>query len=412
MINISYLKKKYNLISKLIKFRKKKYLKKIKIILLLHEKSLILIKEINIFNIFLKKNIKQKKKIIYIYKIYKKKYLYINKKINNLLKSLPNIPNKNFYNYKNYKKNIIIYNNIYIYKKYKKKYNHIILGEKYKILDFKISSINIGRGFFTYINKGARLHNSLINFLLEENIKKKYIEFVFPYLITKNCLYGTGQIPNKKKQLYKIYKKNYYLIPTGEVPLINFYKNTIISSNNLPIKNTTYTSCFRKETGHYGIKNKGLKRLHQFDKVEITMITNHKSNVFLKKMMIHIKNTLLKLNIPFRIIRLSAKKLNYTSNLTYDFEIYSLVQKKWFEISSLSNCDIYQSNRLNIKFSKNKKTFLCHTLNGSNLSIPRLIMIILENNQYEKFIKIPNILYKFTSFKKIKKKNEKYYNYK
>ncbi|XBT18772.1 MAG: aminoacyl--tRNA ligase-related protein [Candidatus Shikimatogenerans sp. Tcar] len=196
---------------------------------------------------------------------------------------------------------------------------------------------------------------------------------------------------------------NYYLIPTGEIPLINFHKNKIFNLNELPIKNTTYTSCFRKETGHYGNKNKGLNRLHQFDKVEITMITNQNSYYFFNQMIKHIKNILLKLNLIFRIIRIASKKLNNTSSLTYDFELYSLVQKKWYEISSLSNCETYQSNRLNIKFKNNNNIKLCHTLNGSCLAIPRLIIIILENNQFKKYIKIPNILYKYTNFKKIEK---------
>ncbi|WXB47412.1 MAG: aminoacyl--tRNA ligase-related protein [Candidatus Shikimatogenerans sp. Tmey] len=404
MIKISYIKKNINIFKTYIKFRKKKYIKYIKNILLYQKKKNILNKKINILKFFIKKNnkIKLKNKIINIYRIYKKKIKIINNKLLNLLNLIPNLPNYKYYNIKNYKKNIIIYNNIYIYKKYKKKYNHIILGNKYKILDFIISSQNIGRGFFTYINKGARLHNSLINFLLNENIKKKYIEYVFPYLINKKSLYGTGQLPTKKKKLYKVYNK-YYLIPTGEIPLINFYKNKIFNFNELPIKSTTYTSCFRKETGHYGKKNKGLNRLHQFDKIEIIMITNKNSYIFFKQMIKHIKNILFKLNLLFRIIKISAKKLNNTSSITYDFEIYSLVQKKWFEISSLSNCETFQSNRLNIKFKKNNKINLCHTLNGSCLAIPRLILIILENNQFKKYIKIPNILYKYTNFKKIEK---------
>lgn len=395
MINVSYIKKNKKKILRLIKFRNKKYIKIIKKILFLQKNFIIINNEI----FFLKKILyKKKKKIINFYKKYKKKHIKIKFLLKKLLSLIPNIPNKNFYNKKNYKNNIIIYNNIYIYKKFKKKNNHIVLGKKYKILDFIKSSINVGRGFFTYINKGARLHNSLINFLINENIKKKYIEYVFPYLINKESLYGTGQIPSKKKQLYKI-NNNYYLIPTGEVPLINFHKNKIFNYNKLPIKNTTYTSCFRKETGHYGNKNKGLNRLHQFDKIEITMITNHNSDYYIINMINHIKNILFKLQIPFRIIRLSAKKLNYTANITYDFEIYSFVQKKWFEISSLSNCDTYQSNRLNIKFKKNNKKYLCHTLNGSSLAIPRLIIIILENFQNKNYIKIPNILYKYTNFK-------------
>ncbi|XBT18188.1 MAG: aminoacyl--tRNA ligase-related protein [Candidatus Shikimatogenerans sp. Tser] len=324
MINVSYIKKNKKKILRLIKFRNKKYIKIIKKILFLQKNFIIINNEI----FFLKKILyKKKKKIINFYKKYKKKHIKIKFLLKKLLSLIPNIPNKNFYNKKNYKNNIIIYNNIYIYKKFKKKNNHIVLGKKYKILDFIKSSINVGRGFFTYINKGARLHNSLINFLINENIKKKYIEYVFPYLINKESLYGTGQIPSKKKQLYKI-NNNYYLIPTGEVPLINFHKNKIFNYNKLPIKNTTYTSCFRKETGHYGNKNKGLNRLHQFDKIEITMITNHNSDYYIINMINHIKNILFKLQIPFRIIRLSAKKLNYTANITYDFEIYSFVQKK------------------------------------------------------------------------------------
>uniref|UniRef100_A0AAU7QSQ4 serine--tRNA ligase n=1 Tax=Candidatus Shikimatogenerans sp. AspAUS03 TaxID=3158563 RepID=A0AAU7QSQ4_9FLAO len=403
MILIKKIKKKYNQIIKLLKFKNKDYINIINNILCKHIYLISLEKERLLLNKFLKKNINNnvKKKIINILKIYKNIIKYNKKYINKKLILIPNIPDKS-YKSCNYTKDIIIYNNIYKYKLLKKKIDHIKLGEKYNILNFKISSNNIGTGFYTFINKGAILHDSLINFIINENMNKGYIKYIFPYLINKNSLYGTGQIPDKEKQLYKLKSKNYYLIPTGEVPLINYWKNTVISEKQLPVKGTTYTSCFRKETGHYGIKNKGLKRLHQFDKIEIIMITTRNSNIFLNIMLNHIKNILKKIKVPFRIKKLSIKNLNFTSSLTYDFELYSLVQNKWFEISSLSNCKEFQSNRLNIRYKIKNKYFKCHTLNGSCLSIPRLLMIILENNQKTNYIKIPKIITNFTKFKIIK----------
>ncbi len=238
------------------------------------------------------------------------------------------------------------------------------------------------------------------------NIKCGYKEISFPYLVNEKSVFSTGQFPDKENQMYFLKKEKLYLIPTGEVPLINYYQNKILLEKYLPIKNTTYTSCFRREAGSYGSKVKGLNRIHQFDKVEIIQITkNNLSNIALKEMINHIKNILNILKIKFRIIKLCNKNLGISSYETYDFEVYSLYQKKWLEVSSVSNCTEYQSRRLNLKYKKNNKNFFCHTLNGSSLALPRLIIALLENN-LEKYkdkwiVNIPDVLIPYTGFNKL-----------
>ncbi|AGS33328.1 Seryl-tRNA synthetase [Candidatus Karelsulcia muelleri] len=326
--------------------------------------------------------------------------LFLIKKIKNkifeIIIKIPNFPFEEVK--KNYKE--ILYKRE-ILNNYKKKIDHWELGEKFKLFSTKKGAIISGNGFNVFINKGALLQRSLIQFFLEKNISSGYIEYVLPYIVNINSVYGTGQIPDKKSQMYNI--DNLYLIPTGEVPLINIFKNNIFKESELPIKATTYTSCFRRESGSYGSKVRGLNRLHQFDKVEIIQIsTCQDSYLSFNDMVNHIKYLLRSLNLPFRIIRLCGKDLGFTSALTYDFEVYSPGQKKWLEVSSVSNCTNFQSNRLKLRYRTfDGKIKLCHTLNGSSLAIPRIISAILENNQYKNYIILPKVLIKYMKIDKI-----------
>ncbi|WP_259288522.1 serine--tRNA ligase [Candidatus Karelsulcia muelleri] len=326
--------------------------------------------------------------------------LFLIKKIKNkIFEIIIKIPNLTFEEVKkNYKE--ILYKRE-ILNNFKKKIDHWELGEKFKLFSTKKGAIISGNGFNVFINKGALLQRSLIQFFLEKNISSGYIEYVLPYIVNLNSVYGTGQIPDKKSQMYNI--DNLYLIPTGEVPLINIFKNKIFKESELPIKATTYTSCFRRESGSYGSKVRGLNRLHQFDKVEIVQISTCKdSYLSFNDMVNHIKSLLRSLNLPFRIIRLCGKDLGFTSALTYDFEVYSPGQKKWLEVSSVSNCINFQSNRLKLRYRTfDGKIKLCHTLNGSSLAIPRMISAILENNQYKNYIILPKVLIKYMKIEKI-----------
>lgn len=355
---------------------------------------------------FFSKKIKKNEEIIRNYSSFLKEKLKINlffiKKIKNkifeIIIKIPNLPfeevQKNFF-YILYKREII--NN------YKKKIYHWELGEKFKLFSTKKGAIISGNGFNVFFNKGALLQRSLIQFFLEKNISSGYMEYILPYIVNLNSVYGTGQIPDKKYQMYNINYDNLYLIPTGEVPLINIFKKTIFKESELPIKATTYTSCFRRESGSYGSKVRGLNRLHQFDKVEIIQISTCKdSYLSFNDMVNHIKSLLRSLNLPFRIIRLCGKDLGLTSALTYDFEVYSPGQKKWLEVSSVSNCTNFQSNRLKLRYRTfDGKIKLCHTLNGSSLAIPRIISAILENNQSKNYIIIPKVLIKYMKIDKI-----------
>ncbi|MDH3004871.1 MAG: serine--tRNA ligase [Candidatus Shikimatogenerans sp. JK-2022] len=296
-----------------------------------------------------------------------------------------------------FKKNIkkIIYNNK-IKNKKKKFLSHIELSKKFEIYDNFLASKISSTGNIIYSGIGLKLYNALVRYFIYFNSKKGYKEYKLPYLVNKSSILGTGQYPEKKKEIYKIKKEKLYLIPTGEIPLINIYRNKIFDVKDLPIKSQTYTECFRKEAGSYGKKVKGLNRMHQFGKVEIIEISEEKkSNLRLKKMLKHIKKLLKSLNLIFRIKLLSSKKISNTSSITYDFEVFSVGQKIWLEVSSLSNCLNYQSNNLNIKYKKKNKIYFCHTLNGSSLSIPRILACIIEYYQKKNKIEIPNILLPF-----------------
>ena len=278
--------------------------------------------------------------------------------------------------------------------------NHWDLAKELDIIDFDLGSKITGSGFPVYKGKGAKLQRALINFFLDRNTSAGYTEFQVPHLVNSQSAFATGQLPDKDGQMYHVMNDDFYLIPTAEVPLTNIYRDTKVSIEELPILLTGYTPCFRREAGSYGSDVRGLNRLHQFDKVEIVRLEHpDNSSKALTGMKEHIKSILSELELDFRILNLCAGDLGFTSSITYDFELFSKGQKKWLEISSVSNFKTYQSNRLNLKFkNKDGKNHLLHTLNGSSLALPRVMAGLIENNQSKDGIKIPKALVPFTGF--------------
>jgi seryl-tRNA synthetase len=280
---------------------------------------------------------------------------------------------------------------------------HWELIEKYDIIDFKLGNKITGAGFPVYKGKGARLQRALINFFLDEAEDAGYIEIQPPVLINSDSGRATGQLPDKEGQMYQLMDDDYYLIPTAEVPITNIYRNAILNAEDLPIRNVGYTTCFRREAGSWGAHVRGLNRLHQFDKVEIVQIQKpDNSYKALDEMCDYVKGLLSKLKLPFRMVRLCGGDLGFTSAMTYDMEVYSAAQRKWLEVSSISNLETYQANRLKLRYKdEENKNVLLHTLNGSALALPRLVAAILENNQTDNGILIPEVLIDYTGFKLI-----------
>jgi seryl-tRNA synthetase len=281
---------------------------------------------------------------------------------------------------------------------------HWDLAKKYDIIDFELGNKLTGAGFPVYKGQGARLQRALINFFLEENVRAGYLEIMPPLMVNEDSGFGTGQLPDKEGQMYHVTLDNYYLIPTAEVPVTNIYRDVILDAGDLPVKNTAYTPCFRREAGSYGKDVRGLNRLHQFDKVEIVQIQHpDKSYDTLEEMVNHVESLVRKLELPYRIIKLCGGDMSFTSALTYDFEVYAAAQKRWLEVSSVSNFESFQANRLKLRFREegNKKPVLAHTLNGSSLALPRIVAALLENNQTEHGIIMPQILRTYTGFDKI-----------
>ena len=281
---------------------------------------------------------------------------------------------------------------------------HWDLASKYDIIDFELGNKLTGAGFPVYKGKGAKFQRALINFFLEEAINAGYREFMPPLMVNEDSGFGTGQLPDKEGQMYHVGLDNFYLIPTAEVPVTNIFRDVILSADELPVKCTAYTPCFRREAGSYGKDVRGLNRLHQFDKVEIVQIVHpDKSYETLETMVTHVESIVRKLELPYRILRLCGGDMSFTSALTYDFEVYAAAQDKWLEVSSVSNFESFQANRLKCRFKEtgDKKTRLVHTLNGSALALPRIVAAILENNQTEKGIKVPSVLIPFTGFEYI-----------
>jgi len=277
---------------------------------------------------------------------------------------------------------------------------HWELTDKYDIIDFKLGNKITGAGFPLYKGKGARLQRALINFFLDEAEKAGFREVQPPLMVNEDSGYGTGQLPDKEGQMYHVGVDNLYLIPTAEVPITNIYRNEIVKAEDFPIRNTAYSQCFRREAGSYGADVRGLNRLHQFDKVEIVVIEHpEKSYERLEEMSEYVQGLLVKLELPYRVLRLCGGDLSFTSALTYDMEVYSAAQKRWLEVSSVSNFVDYQANRLKLRYKdENGKTQLAHTLNGSALALPRIVAALLENNQTPEGIKIPKALIPYTGF--------------
>ncbi|NHB67864.1 serine--tRNA ligase [Perlabentimonas gracilis] len=281
---------------------------------------------------------------------------------------------------------------------------HWELAKDFDIIDFELGVKITGSGFPVYKGKGAKLQRALINFFLEENIAAGYREFMPPLMVNEDSAYGTGQLPDKDGQMYHAVADNFYLIPTAEVPVTNIFRDVILNASDFPIKLTAYTPCFRREAGSYGKDVRGLNRLHQFDKVEIVQVQHpDKSYQSLDEMVAHVEGILKKLELPYRIVRLCGGDMSFTSALTYDFEVYSAAQEKWLEVSSVSNFESFQANRLKLRYREEgeKRNLLAHTLNGSSLALPRILAALLENYQDESGINIPKVLQPFCGFERI-----------
>jgi seryl-tRNA synthetase len=278
---------------------------------------------------------------------------------------------------------------------------HWELIKKYDIIDFDLGIKLTGAGFPVYKGKGAKLERALISFFLDEGVKAGYTEIMPPIMVNEDSGFGTGQLPDKEGQMYNVGLDSFYLIPTAEVPVTNIYRDVILNADHLPVKNVAYTPCFRREAGSWGAHVRGLNRLHQFDKVEIVQIAHpDRSYESLVEMVNHVEGLVSSLDLPYRIMRLCGGDMSFTSALTYDFEVWSAAQKRWLEVSSVSNFESFQANRLKCRFKEkgDKQTRLVHTLNGSALALPRIVAAILENNQTEKGIKMPPVLVPYTGF--------------
>lgn len=316
------------------------------------------------------------------------------------LYNIPNVPNSLVPSGKTDQDNEIVKNVGEVPSLHEGALSHWDLAAKYNLIDFELGVKITGAGFPVYRGKGAILQRALINFFLNEAIKAGYEEIIPPLMVNEASGYGTGQLPDKEGQMYHVTEDDLYLIPTAEVPVTNILRDVILAENDFPVKMTGYTPCFRREAGSYGKDVRGLNRLHQFDKVEIVQAV-HPDNSYevLDEMVKHVEGLLEKLELPFRIARLCGGDLGFTSALTYDMEVFSAAQEKWLEVSSISNFETFQANRLKLRFkNKEGKTQLAHTLNGSALALPRILASLLENNQTENGITIPKALVPFTGF--------------
>ena len=321
-------------------------------------------------------------------------------KTSDLLYKIPNLPHKSVPAGNSEDDNVEVFSSGTIPSDNPSALPHWELANKYDIIDFDLGNKITGSGFPVYKGMGAKLQRALISFFLDINTDAGYKEVQVPYLVNEESGIGTGQLPDKDDQMYHIQSDNLYLIPTAEVPATNIYRDVILNKNQLPQLLTAFSPCFRREAGSYGSNVRGLNRLHQFDKVEILRIEDpNNSYNALEEMVEHIKSILNKLKLPYRLLKLCGSDLGFTSSLTYDFEVYSAAQKKWLEVSSVSNFECYQSNRLKLRYrNDDSKIELTHTLNGSALALPRIFAAIIENNQTEKGIIIPEVLVPYTGF--------------
>tara|TARA_B100000902_G_scaffold395993_2_gene455817 strand:- start:11116 stop:12387 length:1272 start_codon:yes stop_codon:yes gene_type:complete len=332
-----------------------------------------------------------------------KKILDLEKNILDILIQIPNVPNSLVTPGKSSEDNQIIKQVGSIDFSKENRLPHWELCSKYNIIDFDLGNKITGSGFPVYINKGSKFQRSLISYFLDKNIASGYTEYLPPFMVNEDSGFGTGQLPDKEGQMYHIVQDNLYLIPTAEVPITNLFRDKIIKKEQFPIKCTSYTPCFRREAGSYGKEVRGLNRLHQFDKVEIVQIQHpDNSDKTLEEMVNHVSLMLDELALPYRIVRLCGGDMSFTSAITYDFEVYSSGQDRWLEVSSVSNFESYQSNRLKLRYKEDDgKSNLCHTLNGSALAIPRIFASIIENYQCKSGIKVPDVLQKYCGFEMI-----------
>ncbi|MFC2349224.1 serine--tRNA ligase [Capnocytophaga granulosa] len=324
--------------------------------------------------------------------------------LNDILYRIPNIPNALVPEGKTAEDNLTVFQAGEIPHLFEGALPHWELAKKYNIIDFELGVKLTGAGFPVYKDKGAKLQRALISYFLDKNTEAGYQEYQVPHMVNQDSGYGTGQLPDKEGQMYHVQIDNLYLIPTAEVPVTNIFRDVILAESDLPIRCTAYTPCFRREAGSYGAHVRGLNRLHQFDKVEIVRIEHpDRSYAALDEMVEHVKGILNELKLPYRILRLCGGDLGFTSAITYDFEVYSTAQEKWLEISSVSNFETFQANRLKLRFRNAEgKPQLAHTLNGSSLALPRVLAGILENYQTPEGIVIPEVLRKYTGFDIIK----------
>lgn len=323
---------------------------------------------------------------------------------NRLLVTLPNVPHASVPKGKTPEDNEIVHSEGEMPDLPANAVPHWDLASKYDIIDFELGNKVTGAGFPFYKGKGARLQRALINFFLDNAIEAGYYEIQPPLVVNEASGYGTGQLPDKDGQMYFCQVDKLYLIPTAEVPVTNIYRDEIVKATSFPIKNVAYSNCFRREAGSYGKDVRGLNRLHQFDKVEIVQI-QHPDHSYetLEEMREYVSTLLRKLELPFRVLKLCGGDMSFTSSLTYDFEVYSAAQQKWLEVSSVSNFESFQANRMKLRFKdENGKTRLCHTLNGSALALPRIVASLLENNQTDEGIRIPKALATYTGFDLLK----------
>ena len=323
-----------------------------------------------------------------------------NTELDSLVVLLPNIPCDQVPDGKTAEDNVVVKTGNEVPELGENNLPHWELAKKFDIIDFDLGVKLTGAGFPVYKGKGARLQRALINFFLDINTEAGYLEVEPPVMVNEASGFGTGQLPDKEGQMYHATADNYYLVPTAEVPVTNIYRDVILGNNDFPVKMTAYTPCFRREAGSYGKDVRGLNRLHQFDKVEIVRIEKpEESYAALDEMVAHVENIVKSLGLPYRILRLCGGDMSFTSAITYDFEVYSAAQGRWLEISSVSNFESYQANRLKLRYKDaDGKTQLAHTLNGSSLALPRVVAALLENNQKGDRIEIPEALRPYTGF--------------
>ncbi|MDD3322115.1 MAG: serine--tRNA ligase [Paludibacter sp.] len=338
-----------------------------------------------------------------IIKTYDDQLTATEQKLTDLLVQIPNLPHESVPPGKHAEDNLVERTGGVMPTLYEGAVPHWDLAKKYDLIDFELGVKISGAGFPVYKGKGARLQRALINFFLDNATAAGYLEVQPPYVVNAASGYGTGQLPDKEGQMYHCNLDDLYLIPTAEVPVTNIYRDVILNENELPIKNTAYSACFRREAGSYGKDVRGLNRLHQFDKVEIVQIQHpDKSYETLDQMVAYVQTLVEKLELPWRILRLCGGDISFTSALTFDFEVFSAAQERWLEVSSVSNFESYQANRLKCRFKgADKKMQLVHTLNGSAMALPRIVAALLENNQTPEGIRIPKALIPYTGFEMI-----------